>query len=137
MMTNAHVILEEAHSVSKTAQATEQSGLHLLCLSAKTDAALVSLARLYLEMLINYNHSLKDLCYTSSLCREHMKCRLILSATTIVDLAYELQAFVQTNSSTLTFNRENILVPARVWYNGKSETPKVIFLYFILLFIIY
>ena len=73
--TNAHALIEEPPSV--TARATpEIERAHLLCLSARSEAALAVLARRYADHLHADASSIGDVCYTASVGRAHFAHRL-------------------------------------------------------------
>ena len=83
---NAHLILEEAPSVS-VAQPDRERQSHVLTLSAKTQTALVELAATYEEFLVGQpDDAIADICYTANCGRSHFKHRAAICASHIEDL---------------------------------------------------
>ena len=83
--TNAHIILEEAPvaEASPSSRPQPEPTHHLLTLSAKSDAALLDLTRLYREHLSRHSEqALADVCFTASTRRIHFEHRLALVAAT-------------------------------------------------------
>jgi acyl transferase domain-containing protein/acyl carrier protein len=73
--TNAHVIVEEAPLQSRAARAVERP-LHLLALSARSEAALEDLGQRYAEVLAEGREDLADICHTANAGRAHFEYRL-------------------------------------------------------------
>ena len=73
--TNAHVIVEEAPEV-KRAERGNDRGLHLLALSARSEAALRELGERYAEVLEKGEEELGDICYTAGAGRAHFEHRV-------------------------------------------------------------
>ena len=97
--TNAHVILEEAPKL-KTLEEIElnqsnlERPLHILTLSAKTEAALQQLAQRYILYLQNNNNAaIKDVCFTANIGRSHFSHRMGVVATSNQALCDMLTAF--------------------------------------------
>ncbi|MEO1375740.1 MAG: SDR family NAD(P)-dependent oxidoreductase [Cyanobacteria bacterium J06635_10] len=85
--------MEEAPRVELKESDVERSK-HLLCLSGKTEAALVSLTEEYQSFLkLNTTASLEDICYTANTGRSHFKYRLALVAESKEVLEEKLQGF--------------------------------------------
>ena len=97
--TNAHVILEEAPAADVAEPQPQDDRRHVLCLSAKTDAALRELARAYEEMLTTRSGSLADVAYTANACRSHFRHRVALIAASCPDAAGLLGAFGRGESA--------------------------------------
>jgi acyl transferase domain-containing protein/SAM-dependent methyltransferase/acyl carrier protein len=74
--TNAHVILEEA-PVLETPQRERERPLHILALSARTEAALNALRDGYAEELARPDAALGDICYTANAGRAHFQERAV------------------------------------------------------------
>ncbi|MBH8553203.1 SDR family NAD(P)-dependent oxidoreductase [Nostocaceae cyanobacterium CENA357] len=100
--TNAHLIIEEAPEIKLEPQKTERP-LHLLSLSAKTEAALLALASRYESFLTSHlEASLADICFTANTGRSHFEHRLAVVAASNADLQEQLTAFSsQKNTSKL------------------------------------
>ena len=73
--TNAHVIVEEAPLQSRAARTVERP-LHLLALSARSEAALEDLGQRYAEVLAEGREDLADICHTANAGRAHFEYRL-------------------------------------------------------------
>jgi myxalamid-type polyketide synthase MxaB len=92
--TNCHVILEEAPATSPKPD-RYQRPLHLLCLSAKGDRALIELAERYQNFLANHPEtSLADICFTANTGRSHFEYRLAVTAESNLQLQQQLANFV-------------------------------------------
>jgi acyl transferase domain-containing protein/acyl carrier protein len=91
--TNAHVLLEEAPTHFPVNSEVERP-IHLLTLSAKSEAALKKLTGLFEKYLQeNPSASLADICFTASNGRSHFPHRLALVAEAPTQLLKELTAF--------------------------------------------
>ena len=91
--TNAHVVLENAPE--QTVE-TKKLGYpsHLLTLSAKSERALRSLARRYVDFLASHSEvSLADICFTSNTGRSHFVHRLTVIAESTAQLHEQLSTF--------------------------------------------
>ena len=94
---NAHLVLEEAPAL-RPAAAPERP-LHLLTLSAKSDAALRELAARYAEHLASHPHEeLADLCFTANAGRAHFAHRLALVSASTAAARGALAAFAAGGS---------------------------------------
>jgi acyl transferase domain-containing protein/trans-aconitate methyltransferase/acyl carrier protein len=98
--TNAHVVIEEAPEVVKEVQSqtpTTQTA-HLLPISARSGAALRSLAEAYQNLLAVEESgsaaSLLDICYTASVRRTHHEHRLFVAGHSPQELAEQLHGFL-------------------------------------------
>lgn len=120
--TNAHVVLEEAPAV--VAPASDDSAierpLHLLSLSAQSDAALKELANRYAVHLAGCSRQeLLNVCYTANTGRTHFAHRVAVVGDTPERLAQLLHAF------TLGEKRSELL-HARV---SSRQPPKLAFMF--------
>jgi acyl transferase domain-containing protein len=75
--TNAHVVLEAAPDREAPASAAEDRPIHLLALSARSQSALVEVARAYAAF--DSSASLADVCYTANAGRTHFAHRIASS----------------------------------------------------------
>lgn len=92
--TNVHVVLEEAPPPTPRAGGEGCRPLHLLMLSARTEAARRQLARRYAKRLSSDPAlDLGDVCFTASTGRSHLEHRLGLVAATREEAGEELSAF--------------------------------------------
>ncbi|MBT8227818.1 MAG: type I polyketide synthase [Dactylosporangium sp.] len=92
--TNAHVIVAEA-PVAEVAPADARRPLSLLALSAKSESALVELARRYADRLdAGPTPPVADLCYSANTGRSHFGHRLAAVAETSEGIAGQLADFV-------------------------------------------
>jgi polyketide synthase PksN len=88
--TNCHVVLEEAPGAPARATA---DGLGTLVLSARNRSALQELVTRYRQRLdADLNLSLRDICYTAGVGREHHGVRLAIIASDAHDLRLKLAA---------------------------------------------
>lgn len=99
--TNAHVILQEAPSKECS---ISQPGrpLHILALSAKSNAALMQLAERYITHLSS-GHSLADICYTAATGRAHFNHRLAFVADCTASAKESLSNFLLTKQGQKIF----------------------------------
>ena len=92
--TNAHIILEEAPTLTAASPAADD--LYLLPLSARTPDALQDLIRVYQGFLANEScERLADIGYTAALRRRHYECRLAVAGRTHQELIEQLQDALQ------------------------------------------
>ncbi len=101
--TNAHVILEEApKSPNKEQKSADNRPVHLLTLSAKSEAALKELAGRYEKSLSDSvanpvqhkERDLGDVCFTANTCRSHFQHRLSVVAGSSAQMREKLAAFI-------------------------------------------
>ncbi len=94
--TNAHVVLAEAPRSGRETHddlTENRNQSFLLPLSARSEAALRSLAQRYLDLLTR-DYRLHDICYSASVRRTHHDYRLALTFKTREELVERLQAAV-------------------------------------------
>lgn len=88
--TNAHAIVEEyVHAVHEKST-VEDPPLHILTLSAKTEAALNALISRYQEFLEKTQENLADICYTANVGRNHERFRVAILAQDLDDLKLQI-----------------------------------------------
>ncbi|MCL4267593.1 MAG: SDR family oxidoreductase [Anaerolineae bacterium] len=93
--TNAHVLVEEAPPTAVTPSLPDRP-IHLLTLSAKSEAALQAQTTRYEKFLTEYPKiSLGDVCYTANNTRAHFEHRLSVVAGTVAETAARLDAASQ------------------------------------------
>jgi acyl transferase domain-containing protein len=94
--TNAHMVLEEAPAPAPSSPAveSEEDGIGLLLLSARTEDALRDLARRYVAFLGDAAPRWSDVCYTAAVRREHHDCRLAVLAASHGEAIDHLTAFL-------------------------------------------
>jgi acyl transferase domain-containing protein/acyl carrier protein len=91
--TNAHLVVEEAPVLVMPPSELERP-LHLLTLSAKSDAALAQLAQDYAQHLDTHpQHSLADICFTANTGRSQFDHRLVAIADSSSALRQQLVRF--------------------------------------------
>ncbi|TAN37391.1 MAG: type I polyketide synthase, partial [Nitrospirae bacterium] len=122
--TNAHIVIEEAPQPSKTmsprlpqemeGRAEAAGSLQLLVLSARSDAALIALARRYRDHLSAHpDIAPVDLCGAAATGRSHFSNRLAISAAQAAEFTDSLAAFIDGNSaSRLVANQAPAATPA-------------------------
>ncbi len=93
--TNVHVILEEAPARSPAGETgTSERPLHLLTLSAKSEAALKELAGRYARHFAEKDAAaLGDICFTANAGRGHFTHRLAVTVETLAQAREKLAAF--------------------------------------------
>jgi acyl transferase domain-containing protein/thioesterase domain-containing protein/acyl carrier protein len=91
--TNTHIVLEEASPPVPAPAPSADRPLHLLALSAKTEAALAKLAARYADYLDRQPQaSAADVCYNANIGRSHFNHRAILTARDTGELSDRLLA---------------------------------------------
>ncbi|HET9911808.1 MAG TPA: acyltransferase domain-containing protein, partial [Anaerolineales bacterium] len=116
--TNAHIVLAEAPQIPQKKTPEDAADIHVLPLSAQTPVALRSLANSFVTFLNQEDApTLHDLCYTMSCRRTHHAERLAVAGKSHQDLADQLSAYLQQQTSTL---------PDR---NNLDEQAKVVFVF--------
>jgi acyl transferase domain-containing protein len=92
--TNAHLIVEEAPPVQTYQQPSDRS-LHLLTMSAKSNAGLRDLAARYRDYFASDSgESIGDICFTANTGRSHFRHRLALICSTPDDAVRNITAFL-------------------------------------------
>jgi len=83
---------------------------HVLTISGKTNAALIAVAKQYIELLesLDSDAPIADICYTSNVCRQHMKNRYAVTGRNAAELAAELTEFVNQNKKTVRSDKTEI-----------------------------
>ncbi|ADO72614.1 type I polyketide synthase [Stigmatella aurantiaca] len=114
--TNAHLIVEEAPLTARPPLEKERP-IHVLTMSAKTDASLDALVEAHERALPNDDASLGDWCYTANVGRSHFEHRLAVSGATSASLRAGLARL-----------RAEKLRPDREPRQG-TESPKPVFLF--------
>lgn len=129
--TNAHVLLGEAPDFSygrrktknKVAGKPAEKNAHLLTISTRSEEALNSFARVYMDFLtqssLQHETSFHDICYTASLRRTHLDHRLALVARTKEEAVSCLQAFLDGERRTGMYSGR--------YFTGKH--PKLVFVF--------
>jgi acyl transferase domain-containing protein/trans-aconitate methyltransferase/acyl carrier protein len=97
--TNAHVVVEEAPAVGSPVAQRERTA-RLLCLSAKTDAALNSLVTRWQRHLARTEAALADLCYTANAGRTHFRQRRTVVAATVDEARARLAALADAPTAS-------------------------------------
>jgi len=117
--TNAHIVVEEA-PVQPAAPTSGMRPLHVLAVSAKSEAALVDLSRRFATHLESHpTQSVADLCYTANTGRTHFAHRLAIVAESTAQFQERLGAFAAGRKTD---------VPASTGVAG-WEAPKIAFLF--------
>src|SRR6266702_4177294 len=111
--TNAHVILEEVQEKPSpsSSQADGAGPVEILPLSAKTEAALFSMAESWQRWLSQRDEdvpALSDLCYTAAVRRTHHEYRLAMVGANREDMARQLDAFCKGESMTTLLSGRSI-----------------------------
>jgi len=99
--TNAHVILGEAPSPVEIPAPERDRPLHLLTLSARSEAALEDLIERYqAHLTVSKTQSLADLCFSANTGRGHFDHRLCLLSDSIEQLQAQLSEVAKTYQGT-------------------------------------
>jgi len=96
--TNAHVLVEEAPPLDRPSVDTDRP-YHLLCVSARTDAALDDLAERYAVHLETASDPVADVCHTAAVGRNHFGRRLAVVASDAANLAKRLREAARETAS--------------------------------------
>jgi acyl transferase domain-containing protein/acyl carrier protein len=117
--TNAHIILEEAPLAARPERAPAPRPAHLLTLSARSEEALVAMARRHAEHLDAHPElEAADVCFTANTTRARLPHRLAVAGGSTAALAAGLSAFASGTKSE------------RVAHGKAGHTaPKVAFLF--------
>ncbi|MBE9214580.1 type I polyketide synthase [Plectonema cf. radiosum LEGE 06105] len=106
--TNVHLILESAPQVEPKTQPDIERPLHLLSLSAKTEAALINLVEDYHSFLSSRPQTaLTDICFTANTGRSHFEHRLAFIAESTTDLQQQISKFINNPSAGITDKSEH------------------------------
>ncbi|NER24036.1 MAG: SDR family NAD(P)-dependent oxidoreductase [Symploca sp. SIO1C2] len=130
--TNAHVILEQAPGQGKSqsplvplnkgkSEELSERGHHILTLSAKSEQALLELARSYENLLgNNFTAAIADICFTANTGRNHFSHRLAIVTSNQQEAAEKL---AQISAAEET----NGVLSGQLYSNNKY--PKIAFLF--------
>lgn len=116
--TNAHVVLQEAPQLV-SATTGQKRPLHLLTLSAKSDAALQELAGRYEQLLTERPGELNDICYTAATGRSHFGQRLAI-------VAQQPEQFVRALAAAREGREDSALFRGKA---NEQRCPKIAFLF--------
>jgi acyl transferase domain-containing protein/NAD(P)-dependent dehydrogenase (short-subunit alcohol dehydrogenase family) len=94
---NSHVVLEQAPAAPAVAPAPANEP-KLLPLSARTSAALRSLAGAYCEFIDANTVSVRDVCFSASQRRSHLETRLAIVGATAAEMRDGLERYLQRDS---------------------------------------
>jgi acyl transferase domain-containing protein/acyl carrier protein len=89
--TNAHIVLEEAPALVSDKPAAPDRSVHVLALSARSEAALDALARQFAEHVAASTSEPGDICYTANTGRAHLPERAVYIAATREELQSKLR----------------------------------------------
>ncbi len=116
--TNAHVVLEEAVSLTKTNR-EQKLKVNLLLISGKTKEALKAQAAQYAQYIETQSENeLENICYSAANYRTHFSNRASILFRDKEQLVKTLKEFSETLSSSLAIEQE-----------VTTKTPKVVFVY--------
>ncbi|MEW6236329.1 MAG: type I polyketide synthase [Candidatus Omnitrophota bacterium] len=116
--TNAHAIIEEAPPAPLQGNEIERP-LHILTLSAKTEAALIDLAKSYAAHFTSLDDSLfADACCTANMGRAHFTNRLAIISETKTQAAESLSDYINHKTDART-----------ICARAASSQPKIAFLF--------
>ena len=114
--TNAHVIVEEPPPVPEDSGGeAEDGGAHVLGLSARSESAIVNLARRYCVLLKDDTDlTIRDICGTAAVGRSHFRCRLALVARSPSELRTRLEQVATGGIAATGLIESGGLVPGEV-----------------------
>ncbi len=117
--TNAHVIIEQAPK--KVANATNIACQHILTISAKDIKALKQLISKYAELFDSAEPiSLEDVCFTTTVCRNHYDYRLAVIGSDKIQIKNELKKSIEgLNVNYLDFEKQKELL--FVFFDGNDN----------------
>lgn len=95
--TNAHVLVTRAPESPSCENRPAQPSRHVLCLSAKTPAALREMALAYADVLARAPESLASLCCAASMGRAQFDCRLAIVAGSARELEEKLSQWASSS----------------------------------------
>jgi len=94
--TNVHLVLEAYPQPEKPQPPAQDRPEHILCLSAKSEAALTELAQRYRRRMSTHPmYPLADVCHTANAGRAHHSHRLALRSSDTAGMARLLESFLQ------------------------------------------
>lgn len=140
--TNAHMVVAEAPKLTTPCDQPDSERCHLFSISAKSPAALRSLAQRYCTVLSgevsdeNHPRLLSEVCYTANTGRTHFKERLCIVAHSLAHLQQQLAEFVssepfsQASSSQASSQGPSFRGPSSEYLVGQAsgrKRPKVVF----------
>lgn len=118
--TNVHVILEAAPTVEPAQETSPERSLHLLTISAKSEAALRDLASRYVTYLkLRPQTNLGDFCFTANTGRSHFDHRLAVWARATAQMLEQMEAVAHSQ-------------PQTGWVQGQAQhrkRPQIAFLF--------
>lgn len=124
--TNAHVVLHEPPTAvlardARVVEALPPGRADLLCLSARSPAALYALAGAYQQFVIDHSTMpvLSDICFTANLRRMHHDHRLALVVHSRQDLADQLMGLLQGHASPRVIAGQRL----------PHQSPQVVFIF--------
>ncbi len=118
--TNAHLIVSGA-PVHKETTALVDRPKHILCLSAKNEAALKELAKRYIDHIeVNQEQQIADICCTANAGRVHFSERVAFIAENSSKLVDQLNDFILDNAKT------DMVFTGKI---GETTPPKIAFLF--------
>lgn len=123
--TNAHVIVEEAatSSAASSAHGATDATPHVLVLSARSQAALKTLAERFAAQLASSTQPWLDICWTAATGRLHWPQRLAVVAPDAQTAARQLRAFVEHDATTA--NALPALANQVHWYGYETAATPI------------
>ena len=118
--TNAHLILEEAPSISQSLKKNESSFHHIFTISAKSEDALKNMILRYKTYLnFNLESSIENICFTSNIGRSHYPFRV----SAVADSKEQLYDLIDA------FCTKKKILPGFARYSKKFKRPKIAFIF--------
>ena len=111
--TNAHVVVEEALEAARPVMNPARRPLHILTLSAKSEAARLDLVERYTAFLDSPDarDRLADICHTANTGRAHFNCRTAVVAVSATEMAAKLRS---AEGASQGICQGNALSPPRI-----------------------
>lgn len=116
--TNGHVVVEESPAAPARTSTADRNG-HIFTMSAKTDKALIDLAKRYVDHFSAHGDvDIADVCYTASTGRANLAHRLSASVTSVSELRTKLASFVAGDADAMSRG-----------FVEEKVAPKVVFVF--------
>eukprot|EP01052_Picozoa_sp_SAG31_P007896 SAG31_NODE_386_length_16407_cov_24.639686_1_plen_2149_part_00 len=123
--TNGHVVVEQSPSEAVQPPGLDRNG-HVFTISAKTERALIDLARRYADYFATHaDVELGDVCYTANTGRAKLAHRLAVTVTSVNELQSRLRAFLEGDSEAVVRGFVEEKVPPKVVFVFTGHASQV------------
>ena len=122
---NAHIVMRSANEVSHPAPSTDSGKPCLFVLSTRSQAALRSLVKTYIDFIQNSKESLIDICYSAGARRSSLEHKISISARSREDIIANLNAYLNDeNRLGMTHNRSIITNEHKLAFVFSGQGPQ-------------